>query len=59
MTMYVLVYRATDVNNAPIVKVWGNRWGEPFTSEANAQRSLTRRAKPADIDKWSIKRIMS
>ncbi len=40
------------------IMVIGNRLGEPFTSETNAQRSLTRRQKKSRGAQWSIQQIV-
>lgn len=47
---YVIVhsiYEQYEGENYRAVKVYGNRHGEPFASEVNAKRSLTRRRKTA------------
>ncbi len=43
-----------------IVAVYGNRHGEPFTSKANAQRSLTRRKGKRNMKDqlWTIREIL-
>lgn len=45
---YVIVQRYNRITN-----VYGNRYGMPFESETNAQRSMTRRRKDK-LGSWEI-----
>lgn len=55
MKQYVVIW-ISEKKNTPTV--YGNRYGRPFDTEVNAQRSLTRRrGKGKKKDWWFIQEI--